>query len=62
MKNMKIFLALALTGAILLPLASCVVFVRKDNGRHKGWHKNPNNPHHPTTKNPGNNKGGQKHK
>jgi hypothetical protein len=22
--------------------------VKKDNGKHKGWYKNPNNPHHPS--------------
>jgi hypothetical protein len=22
---------------------------RKDNGKHKGWYKNPNNPHHPNS-------------
>lgn len=25
---------------------SCAT-VRHDNGKHKGWYKNPNNPHHP---------------
>ncbi|MBC5775555.1 hypothetical protein H8S95_15870 [Pontibacter sp. KCTC 32443] len=30
---------------------------RKDNGLHKGWYKNPNNPHHPNTTNPGHTKG-----
>lgn len=29
---------------------------RKDNGLHKGWYKNPNNPHHPNTTNPGHTK------
>jgi hypothetical protein len=29
---------------------------RKDNGLHKGWYKNPNNPHHPRTTNPGHTK------
>ncbi|MCJ8167299.1 hypothetical protein MKJ04_20835 [Pontibacter sp. E15-1] len=29
---------------------------RKDNGKHKGWHKNSNNPHHPNTTNPGHTK------
>ncbi|MET3539909.1 hypothetical protein ABID22_000616 [Pontibacter aydingkolensis] len=29
---------------------------RKDNGLHKGWTKNPNNPHHPNTTNPGHTK------
>jgi len=28
----------------------------KDNGLHKGWYKNPNNPHHPNTTNPGHTK------
>lgn len=28
----------------------------KDNGLHKGWYKNPNNPHHPRTTNPGHTK------
>ncbi|SFU92479.1 hypothetical protein SAMN04487941_3399 [Pontibacter akesuensis] len=27
-----------------------------DNGLHKGWYKNPNNPHHPLTTNPGHTK------
>ncbi|MFT2007518.1 hypothetical protein ACMA1I_02490 [Pontibacter sp. 13R65] len=30
--------------------------VKKDNGLHKGWYKNPNNPHHPRTTNPGHTK------
>lgn len=29
---------------------------QKDNGLHKGWYKNPNNPHHPRTTNPGHTK------
>ncbi len=29
---------------------------KKDNGLHKGWYKNPNNPHHPYTTNPGHTK------
>ncbi|MEJ8803115.1 hypothetical protein [Pontibacter sp. H249] len=28
----------------------------KDNGLHKGWYKNTNNPHHPRTTNPGHTK------
>ncbi|WP_147294273.1 hypothetical protein [Pontibacter diazotrophicus] len=28
----------------------------KDNGLHKGWYKNPNNPHYPRTTNPGHTK------
>ncbi|GAB3821869.1 hypothetical protein GCM10028895_24900 [Pontibacter rugosus] len=36
-----------------------VIVVQKehhDNGQHKGWYKNPNNPHHPRTTNPGHTK------
>jgi hypothetical protein len=33
------------------------VLHKKDNGKHKGWYKNPNNPHHPNSTNPGNSKG-----
>ncbi|TXK23461.1 hypothetical protein FVR03_22560 [Pontibacter qinzhouensis] len=28
----------------------------KDNGLHKGWYKNTNNPHYPNTTNPGHTK------
>ncbi|RAU84474.1 hypothetical protein DP923_01040 [Pontibacter arcticus] len=30
--------------------------IKKDNGNHKGWYKNPNNPHHLHTTNPGHTK------
>lgn len=36
---------------------SCVVISKKDNGKHKGWFKNSNNPHHPNSTNPGKSKG-----
>ena len=35
---------------------SCTV-VKIDNGKHKGWFKNSNNPHHPFSTNPGKKKG-----
>lgn len=31
----------------LLSATSCVVLVKRDNGRHKGWFKHPQNPHNP---------------
>ncbi len=31
---------------------SCLVLVEKDSGKHKGWYKNTNNPHHPKTTKP----------
>jgi hypothetical protein len=40
----------------MFSFSSCVVFrpnMKKDNGLHKGWTKNPNNPHHPASTNPG---------
>jgi len=40
---------------LLFAATSCVV-VRKDNGKHRGWFKNRNNPHHPRTTNPGKSK------
>jgi hypothetical protein len=33
--------------------------VKKDNGKHKGWTKNTNNPHHPASTNPGQKKKGK---
>lgn len=42
-----------------ISFTSCVVArtpAPHDNGRHTGWHKNPNNPHHPATTNPGHTK------
>ncbi len=37
---------------LLFATSSCVM-VKKDNGLHKGWFKNRNNPHHPNSTNPG---------
>lgn len=39
---------------------ACVVVYKKDNGKRKGWNKNPNNPHHPNSTNPGKSKGKNK--
>jgi len=47
MRNIKIILASMLITGMMLSFTSCVIVVRKDNGKHKGWYKNPNNPHHP---------------
>lgn len=39
---------MALCIGFLFSATSCtVVFFKKDNGKHNGWHKNPNNPHNP---------------
>lgn len=46
-----------ITCCALLVLSQTSCLVRKDYGKHKGWFKNSNNPHHPNSTNPGHNKG-----
>jgi len=46
MKPFKLLAAFALCLYLLLS-QSCRVYVQKDNGKHKGWFKNSNNPHNP---------------
>lgn len=59
---MKNIAALFLT-LLILATSSCVIVQPKhDNGKHKGWYKNPNNPHHPNTTNPGHTKQKEKGK
>lgn len=57
MKLFKFLLAISVFSVLLIIQSSCVVITTKDNGKHKGWHKNRNNPHHPATTNPGKSKG-----
>jgi len=60
---MKLFKPMAILGLctiLLLGTTSCYVRVKENQGKHKGWYKNSNNPHHPNTTNPGNSK--DKHK
>lgn len=45
MRTLKPFLVVIFCMTLLL--TSCVFRVSKDNGKHKGWHKNSNNPHNP---------------
>jgi hypothetical protein len=54
MKPLKSIPKLTLFFAILFSMSSCLVLVHeKDNGKHKGWNKNSNNPHHSNSTNPG---------
>ncbi|MCF8298754.1 MAG: hypothetical protein K9J13_14495 [Saprospiraceae bacterium] len=62
MKTIKIFTLTLLCIGLLFSTTSCSVLVVKDNGKHKGWYKNTNNPHHPNTTNPGKAKGKHKKK
>lgn len=62
MKLFRSAFALFLVFALLLGSTSCLVFhpgtdartaAPTDNGGHRGWYKNCNNPHNPNTTNPG---------
>jgi hypothetical protein len=56
MKISRILVTILLFTAILFACESCVVLVKEDNGNHKGWYKNPKNPHNAFTNNPGHSK------
>jgi hypothetical protein len=59
MKVFRIIAILVLCLGLLFSITSCVVYDKDDNGRHSGWHKNSNNPHHSNSTNPG--KSGEEH-
>jgi hypothetical protein len=60
MKSFRTIIVLVFCMVFLYSTTSCAVFVVRDNGKHKGWHKNSNNPHTPFSTNPGKSKGNQK--
>lgn len=43
---MRKLITFVLALLVSFAVVSCVT-TRHDNGKHKGWYKNPNNPHHP---------------
>jgi len=47
MKKIGMILILIFCIGLLVSTQSCTVLIRKDNGKHKGWYKNTNNPHNP---------------
>ena len=55
--NHSIFLILV-SIILLVGSTSCIILHPHgnsgNNGKHKGWYKNSNNPHNPNTTNPGN--------
>ena len=57
MKTFRTVAIIVLCMGLLFSTTSCVVHVQKDNGKHKGWNKNSNNPHNPNSTNPGKSKG-----
>ncbi|MGZ4097916.1 MAG: hypothetical protein ACXVNM_03515 [Bacteroidia bacterium] len=52
MKSIKIVPIFLLSVLFLFGTTACLV-VRTDNGNHRGWYKNTNNPHNPLSTNPG---------
>jgi len=60
MKTFRIVVMLMMCLGFLFSISSCTVFVKSDNGQHKGWYKNSNNPHHNNSTNPGKSKGKSK--
>lgn len=53
MKKLKSYSPLFLLTLGLFYISSCIVVPAGNNGRHRGWYKNPNNPHNPASTNPG---------
>jgi glycerol uptake facilitator-like aquaporin len=53
MKTTLQFIGALFAGAMLLSVTPGCKAIKTDNGKHKGWFKNTNNPHHPLTTNPG---------
>jgi hypothetical protein len=47
MKKLKMIIPILLSMILVINLTSCFLIVneKKDNGQHKGWYKNTNNPH-----------------
>jgi len=61
MKLFKPLIIIFFSLILLFAVSSCVV-VRKDNGKHRGWFKNRNNPHHFNSTNPGKSEGSKEGK
>lgn len=45
-------IAIIIFTGLFISQTSCVVINKKKTGNHKGWFKNPNNPHHPNSTKP----------
>jgi hypothetical protein len=53
MKPLKtIAIVLVCCMGLLFGSTACAVYVKKDQGNHRGWYKNSNNPHHHHSTNP----------
>jgi len=49
-KQTRKFGFIVLCALLFFGTTGCYVTSRNDNGKHKGWFKNTNNPHHPNSK------------
>ena len=47
MHRIKLITVFILIFILSAGISSCVVLTKHDNGQHKGWYKNPKNPHNP---------------
>lgn len=56
MKYSKIIFAILLFTAFLFTAESCIVLMKEDNGKHKGWYKNQNSNHGIVSTKPGHSK------
>ena len=59
---MKRLFALLVIIGFSLSLDSCKIVSTGNQGKHKGWFKNTNNPHNPNSTNPGQKKKSEKGK
>ena len=50
MNNIRKFGFILLCTLLLFGATGCYTTGKKDNGNHKGWYKNTNNPHNPKSK------------
>ncbi len=51
------FITLIIFIVVLFFTSSCVVLLKENNGKHKGWYKNTNNPHNPKSTKRGKDRG-----
>lgn len=57
MKTLRVVSILVLGIGLLFSASSCAVFVKHDNGRHRGQYLAPGNRNHPQNSNPEHHKG-----
>jgi hypothetical protein len=62
MNTLKTIVTIIFCTVLLVSVSSCAVILEPANyGKHNGWYKNSNNPHHHNGTNPGHFKDDSKH-